>query len=156
MDLSRFDSFDLTPTHGIVWPLPLASLSRVGQSVLADRDGKGRPHYGIDLFAPAGTVILCAAAGRVVRVVDGRTSTDPHRRRAGLWVDIFVMGLLFRYLHLTSVIVTENQTIQTGRVIGFLGSAPDHLHFEIRRHDAIEGKYGDAIDPLRLLPKRST
>jgi murein DD-endopeptidase MepM/ murein hydrolase activator NlpD len=38
-----------------------------------------------------------------------------------------------------------------------VGKAP-HLHFTIRREDWSEarGVYGDAINPLRMLPTRST
>ena len=50
--MSGLDRFDLSPEPW-AWPMPLGSLRSVGQSVLADRDGSGRPHYGIDLFAPA-------------------------------------------------------------------------------------------------------
>ena len=35
------DFFDLRPSSALVWPVPLANLRRVGQSVLSDRDGKG-------------------------------------------------------------------------------------------------------------------
>lgn len=151
------DFFDLRPSSALVWPVPLASLRRVGQSVLSDRDGKGRPHYGIDLFAAAETPILSAGDGRIVRVVDGRGSTDISRVRAGLWVDVAGQDWLFRYLHMGSVVVSAEARIKRGALIGFLADnqyGEPHLHFEIRRTDTSKGHYGDAIDPLRLLPPR--
>lgn len=153
------DFFDLRPSSALVWPVPLASLRRVGQSVLSDRDGKGRPHYGLDLFAPAETPILSAGDGRIVRVVDGRNSPDLARVRAGLWVDVAGQDWLFRYLHMGSVVVSAESKIKRGALIGFLAdnrNGEPHLHFEIRRTDAVNGRYGDAIDPLRLLPTRSS
>lgn len=153
--MSTLDDFDLSP-GSYAWPVPAASLREVRQTVMADRDGKGRPHYGVDLKAPPGTPILASTAGRVLRIVDGRTSTDEHQFRAGLWVDIVgISGLVFRYLHLTTSILTVSQFVKQRAIVGFLGSKPDHLHFEIRRHDVINGKYGEAIDPLKLLPRRS-
>ena len=91
--MSRFDSFDLAPVPW-VWPVPRASLKRIGQSVLSDRDGSGRPHYGLDLFADASSPVLAAQTGRVVRIVDGRRSTETGKRRAGLWIDILASGFL--------------------------------------------------------------
>ena len=154
--MSRFDSFDLAPVPW-VWPVPRASLKRIGQSVLSDRDGSGRPHYGLDLFAAASSPILAAQTGRVVRIVDGRRSTETGKRRAGLWLDILASGFLCRYLHMGQVLLQVNQTVKRGALIGFLGENPagePHLHFEIRRSDVVNGKYGDAVDPLLLLPKR--
>ena len=133
--MSRFDSFDLAPVPW-VWPVPRASLKRIGQSVLSDRDGSGRPHFGLD----------------------GRRSTEPGKRRAGLWIDILASGFLCRYLHMGQVLLQINQTVKRGALIGFLGENPagePHLHFEIRRSDVVNGKYGDAVDPLLLLPKRT-
>ena len=150
------DTFDLAPRPW-VWPVPLSSLRSVGQSVLADRDGSGRPHYGVDLFAPVSSPILAAQSGRVVRIIDGRRSTEAGKRRAGLWVDILCDGLLCRYLHLGDVTIKANQQIRRGALVAFLGANPagaPHLHFEIRRSDVVNGRYGDAVDPLLLLPKR--
>ena len=56
------------------------------------------------------------------------------------------------------VLLQVNQTVKRGALIGFLGENPagePHLHFEIRRSDVVNGKYGDAVDPLLLLPKRT-
>ena len=154
--MSPFERFEQAPAPW-VWPVPRASLKRIGQSVLSDRDGSGRPHYGLDLFAAASSPILAAQTGRVVRIVDGRRSTEPRKRRAGLWIDILASGFLCRYLHMGQVLLQINQTVKRGALIGFLGENPagePHLHFVIRRSDVVSGKYGDAVDPLLLLPKR--
>ena len=58
--------------------------------------------------------------------------------------------------------VQLGQRVQPGDLIGTVGARGEsgvydsqpHLHFEIRRSDAINGKYGDALDPLLILPKR--
>ena len=150
--MNDFDRFDLAPPVELLWPIARSSLIRVGQTVMADRNGAGRPHYGIDLFALPGSPILSASAGIVVRVRDGRSSTDINKRRAGLWVDVkSSTGLLFRYLHLDTTDLSDNMKTSRGGLIGFLGHNT-HLHFEIRKSDTNNGRYGDAIDPLRLLP----
>jgi murein DD-endopeptidase MepM/ murein hydrolase activator NlpD len=155
--MSAFERFEQAPAPW-VWPVPRASLKRVGQSVLSDRDGSGRPHFGLDVFAAASSPVLAAQAGQVVRIVDGRRSNEPGKRRAGLWIDILASGLLCRYLHMGQVLLRVNQAVRRGGLIGFLGENPagePHLHFEIRRNDAVNGRYGDAVDPLLLLPKRT-
>ena len=155
--MSAFERFEQAPAPW-VWPVPRVSLKRVGQSVLSDRDGSGRPHFGLDVFAAESSPILAAQTGRVVRIVDGRRSNEPGKRRAGLWIDILASGLLCRYLHMGQVLLQINQTVKRGALIGFLGENPagePHLHFEIRRSDVVSGKYGDAVDPLLLLPKRT-
>lgn len=143
-----------TPIH--VWPVDNPS---IGQSVLRDRDGKGRPHKGVDLFVPAGSEVRAMRAGKVKRVVDGRNSADESRRRAGLWIDIVARdGRLYRYLHLGTAKVRAGQTVRAGTPIGtvapaFTSGAGEraHLHLEVREHDWRNGEYGKPIDPLTLL-----
>ena len=49
----------------VQWPIARKQLTRVGESVLADRNGRGDRTRGIDLFADAGTEVMAAcAAGR--------------------------------------------------------------------------------------------
>lgn len=152
---------------GPVWPIDPDRLIRVGESVLARRPGTGNPHYGVDLFARADSPVRSAVYGRVVRKVDGR-GADPKKQeslyRAGLFVDVQAKnGWIYRYLHLGSVRVEENEPLRAGDVLGTVSpagasgvehSAP-HLHFEIRESDWNRElrRYGTPIDPLRVLPK---
>lgn len=146
------------------WPIARKQLKRVGESVLTDRNGQGRPHKGIDLFADAGTEVLAASAGEVLRVVDGRRSKHEARRRAGLFIDVRGRNaLITRYLHLGESRVQAGALVEPGTVLGTvarphtsgLASAP-HVHFEVRQgdYDPKRGDYGLPIDPLRLLPPR--
>ena len=153
---------------GPVWPIPLGRLRRVGESVMARRAGSGRPHKGVDLFAEAGSPVLSAAYGRVLRVVDGRTA-DPKKQeglaRAGLFVDVRALsGWVYRYLHLGSVLVREGEPVRAGQPLGTVspsgGSGVEHsephVHFEIRAADwdRSAGEYGEPVDPLQVLPPR--
>lgn len=146
----------------LVWPIARAALQRVGDSVLASRDAHGRPHKGVDLFAPAGTEVRAARGGQVLRVVDGRTSASEAQRRAGLFVDVLGKDtLLYRYLHLDAARVRTGDSVRQGAVLGVvaaphtsgLADAP-HLHFEIRQADYGRARkdYGAPVEPLRLLP----
>jgi murein DD-endopeptidase MepM/ murein hydrolase activator NlpD len=146
----------------LVWPIARAHLQRVGQSVLQDRDGRGRPHKGVDLFAPAGTEVRSACTGRVLRVVDGRISPISAQRRAGLFVDVQGdEGRVYRYLHLHEVRVAVGVAVDQGAILGTVAppftsglAEATHLHFEIRQGDVDRDRkdYGPPVDPLRILP----
>lgn len=142
-----------------VWPVPNP---QIGQSVVKDRNGKGRPHKGVDLFVPAGTRVRAVRSGFVKRIVDGRQSPDSHKRRAGLFVDIIAVdGLLYRYLHLGSTRVKAGESVRAGQEIGAVADEGTsgageraHLHLEIRKTDWSNGAYGAPIDPLTVLAKK--
>ena len=150
------------PGQPVQWPIARPQLKRIGESVLADRNGHGRPHKGIDLFADAGTEVRAASAGDVLRVVDGRHSGRDAQRRAGLFVDVRgTNALVYRYLHLGETRVKAGASVQPGTVLGTvaaphtsgLARAP-HVHFEVRQgdYDSKRRDYGIPVDPLRLLP----
>ena len=149
-------------SRGAAWPIVRPQLLRVGESVLANRDGKGRPHKGIDLFADAGTDVRSATDGLVLRVVDGRKGQTVAQRRAGLFVDVRGEGaLVYRYLHLGAARVEPGQIVTQGTVLGQVATAftsglreTPHLHFEIRQgdYDSVKQDYGRPVDPTRLLP----
>lgn len=150
-----------------VWPIPVGQLLGIHDSVTAHRPGSGRPHKGVDLLAAAGTHVLSATAGRVLRVA--------RSQRAGLFVDVKGQdGRIYRYLHLhdaqtatPTAAVQPNQRVRPGDRIGTVGATGEsgvyqsrpHLHFEIRASDWDPARkdYGPPIEPLsrlslRLLP----
>ena len=139
------------------WPVPKGLVTRVGDGVTDSRPGSGRPHKGVDIFAPAGSIVTAARSGRVKRVIDGRSATNKNAQRAGLWVDVEVAGgQIDRYLHLGEASVSEGQRVKRGDAIGVIadahesgsGDAP-HVHFEVRASDYDREKkdYGQPIDP---------
>lgn len=148
--------------RGAIWPIAQAQLQRVGESVLADRDGKGRPHKGLDLFADAGTTVLSATDGEVLRVVDGRKGDNKAQRRAGLFVDVRgADARVYRYLHMGDARVERGQHVAQGTPLGTVAApytsglrAAPHLHFEIREGDFDSSRqdYGRPVDPRRVLP----
>ena len=145
-----------------MWPVNPNAITRIGDTVTSDRNGTGEPHDGVDLFVPQGTPVLNAARGQVITVLDGRFSSDPHRKRAGLFVEVATAGhRLFRYLHLGTVEVREGDSLEPGDVIGSVAppytsgtGKKSHLHFEIREPRVSGQKYGRPINPLLLLPRR--
>lgn len=104
------------------------------RSVFGDpREGGRRQHHGIDVFAPAGTPALAAAAGRVIRV----QTTDIGGKV--VWVRDEARGLSLYYAHLQSQSVRPGQRVERGDVVGHVGNTgnarftPPHLHFGIYR-----------------------
>ena len=139
----------------------------------AVRDYRAGIHEGIDFPADAGTPVLAAADGRVVRadreftdwsaaervaafaqaIELGRTTERTLDRIRGrqVWID-HGGGVVTRYVHLSSVAVTANERVRTGTIIGSVGSSgyPEggpHLHFEIRLGDSY---LGDGLTPAEL------
>ena len=113
---------------------PSAILSRWG----ADRDGGRRQHRGVDIFAPRGTPVLAAAAGRITRVdtteIGGLVVwLREDRNRHNLY-----------YAHLNRQLVREGQRVQPGDTVGLVGNTgnarttPPHLHFGIYRRGAVD------------------
>jgi murein DD-endopeptidase MepM/ murein hydrolase activator NlpD len=149
-----------------IWPILGLVAADIGDSTMLNRHG--RPHKGIDIHAPAGTSVVASRSGLILRKVDGRRSSREKLKRAGLFVDIKGRdGMIYRYLHLGSVdsLVIVGSEIRQGDVVGTLAGAfqsgtgrNPHIHFEVRRSDytAKRHDYGDAINPLRILPKLAT
>jgi len=140
----------------LAWPIAQDEVSRIGDSVMQARPGTGQPHYGVDIFAPPGTIIRAARSGRVRRVVDGRGSDRESMRRAGLWVDVAVGDQIDRYLHLGEALVAEGARVRRGDPLGAVAAASTsgtgqspHLHFEVRAGDYSRDtkEYGPPIQP---------
>ena len=117
------DSFRIDLRH-FAMPTP----SRIITSNFGPR--WGRQHKGLDIKVYIGDTIRAAFAGKV-RIVK--------YERAGYGKYIVIRhpnGLETIYGHLSKQLVTENQTVKAGQVIGLGGStgrsSGSHLHFETR------------------------
>jgi murein DD-endopeptidase MepM/ murein hydrolase activator NlpD len=98
-------------------------------------------HAGIDFAATAGAPVYAAAAGVVASA--GRAGGY------GRMVEIrHADGLSTRYGHLSSIAVEEGERVESGEIIGAVGSSGrstgPHLHYETRRD-------GEAVDPAPFL-----
>jgi len=140
----------------------------------ATRDYRAGVHEGIDFAVAAGTPVLAAADGEVIRADRTFTDWSTEERTAALaeavtlsrtpartldlirgrqvWVD-HGRGIVTRYAHLESVgRVAVGDRVRAGEVIGAVGSSglPEggpHLHFEIRIADSY---LGDGLTPAQL------
>ncbi len=104
-------------------------------------DGEEAFHYGIDLGAPAGEKIKCAAAG-----VAEEVGTSPEYGNYALIRHSDTVYTL--YAHCERVLPVAGDTVTAGQVIATVGdtgrvTAP-HLHFEIRDGETW-------LDPARFL-----
>ncbi|SIQ94748.1 Murein DD-endopeptidase MepM and murein hydrolase activator NlpD, contain LysM domain [Rhizobium sp. RU33A] len=98
-------------------------------------------HAGIDFRAPTGTEIRSTGVGKVV--------TASFSGGYGNMVEIdHGLGLSTRYGHMSRILVSEGDTVETGQILGLAGSTGrstgPHLHYEIRRN-------GAPVDPMRFL-----
>ena len=156
--------------------VPIAGFAVPAEAELlpeAARDYRAGIHEGIDFPADAGTPVIAAGDGLVVRAdvefVDwsaeeraaaladalalGRTparTLDLIRGRQ-VWID-HGRGIVTRYSHLESVAVVAGRHVRAGEVVGGVGSSgyPEggpHLHFEIR---IAESYLGDGLTPAEL------
>lgn len=105
--------------------------------------GRHKLHEGMDFSAPVGTPILAASGGIVskARYVSGY----------GKLVEIsHGDGLITRYAHASSILVSLGDVVEKGQVIARVGltgqTTGAHLHFEVRLED-------QALDPMLFLPK---
>lgn len=118
--------------NGFTWPLPGYSYVSSDYGYRGDPFGNSSDpefHHGIDFPAPTGTPIVAAASGEV--------AWSYYSKTAGNWVGIdHGNGLYTVYMHMSSSIVTEGQSISAGSVIGYVGATGRvtgaHLHFAVR------------------------
>jgi murein DD-endopeptidase MepM/ murein hydrolase activator NlpD len=86
-----------------------------------------RPHNGIDYYAPRGTPVYAAGAGKVIR--SAYSNANGHH--------VFIEhdgSIVTKYLHFTNRAVKAGQRVKQGQVIGYVGSTGlatgPHLHYE--------------------------
>ena len=102
--------------------------------------GRVKNHDGLDLAAPEGTPVYAAQSGTVTET--GNDSIYGNYiivRHEGNWASL--------YGHLSKIEISLRSTIQTGQLIGRVGSTGQstgpHLHFELRQNGRAQdpGKY---------------
>ena len=141
------------PVLVLLMPVDGVRVAQVMDTWHAPRPG-GRPHEGQDIFASVGTPVRAASAGFVYRIDD--------LSLGGLSVTVIGDGYeRFFYTHLSTVPadLREGQWVDTGTVIGYVGSSgnaagtPPHLHFGVYGGDPWACEWR-AIDPLPRLVDR--
>lgn len=100
-------------------------------------------HTGQDFAAPEGVSVLTPASGTVVLA-------EPLMVRGNAVVIDHGGGVFSGYWHLSEIDVQAGQTVESGDLIGLVGttglSTGNHLHWEMRVH-------GIAVDPLQWTGK---
>jgi len=105
-------------------------------------DGRRRFHAGVDFGAPYGERIRAAAFGTIVFA----------DKLGGHGLHVVVdhgNGYKTHYSHLERIIAKTGQMVETGDVVGLVGSTGrstgPHLHF------AVTNRYGSYLDPIKHL-----
>ena len=154
---------------GITVVSPLEAPPRVATSGPGDeRDGGARRHRGLDLTATIGEPVRSIADGTVIFAganIPGAARKGPispekigryaHRNLGvgGIYLCIEhrpePRRIVTCYMHLSSYIVADKETVTAGQTIGYVGRtgvkvSPPHLHFEVRVDDHI-------TNPVRTL-----
>jgi murein DD-endopeptidase MepM/ murein hydrolase activator NlpD len=99
-------------------------------------------HKGVDIAAPIGTPVYCAADGVVIfcgrKPLLGNT----------IFISLNQTKLITIYGHLHSITISRKDSVFQGQIIGHVGSTGKstgpHLHFEVRIGDA-------PVNPISLL-----
>ncbi|MGH9968217.1 MAG: M23 family metallopeptidase [Pyrinomonadaceae bacterium] len=103
------------------------------QDTFADGRSEGRAHDAIDIPAPAGTPVLAAADGEIIKLFQSeRGGTTIYQLSAD-------KKLVFYYAHLQGYAegLVAGKFVRQGEVIGFVGDTGNagpgnyHLHFSI-------------------------
>ena len=122
-------------TSGYIWPLGGAITSYYGPRW-------GRMHTGIDIDGVTGDPIVASKAGRVI-------VASYYGGYGNAVVIDHGGGVSTLYAHMSTINVSEGQTVSQGAVVGAVGATGnvtgDHLHFEVRIN-------GNPVNPLDYLP----
>ncbi|MCH5277707.1 MAG: M23 family metallopeptidase [Desulfovibrionaceae bacterium] len=107
------------------------------------RRGRYRTHHGVDIRAPKGSPVLAFKGGTVIRAsfFSGYGRTVEIRQYD---------GMVARYAHLNTILVTEGEDVSAGTRVGEVGrtgrTTGAHLHFELL-------KDGKSHDPMQFLTR---
>jgi len=142
---ARFSAEERSLFLGLLFRFPLPTGAITSGFGLRESPITGRmsKHNGIDIAAPDGTEVYAAREGTVaetgVDAVLGQYIVLAHEG-----------GFSTVYGHLSARLVRLNEEVESGRIIGNVGSSGEstgpHLHFEVRNR-------GQSRDPEPLIPR---
>ena len=141
---SRVDADDFR--SGFAWPLDTRRVTSRWGSQRVLNGTPARPHYGIDLAAPAGSPIRAPAGGVVTFARPGL------HFEGGLTLIDHGQGLITAYLHQSRIEVLPTQRVSRGDIIGRVGmtgrATGPHLCWRMRWRDR-------NCDPSLLIGQRA-
>jgi murein DD-endopeptidase MepM/ murein hydrolase activator NlpD len=124
-----------------LWPVLGRISSGFGDTRLSPSSGGTRPHRGIDISAPSGTMVVAPADG----VVNFAGRESEYGRLICL---DHGHGYSTMFGHLKDLLVKTGDKVRKGQTIGTVGmsgnSTGPHLHYEVRIH-------GNPVNPVRYL-----
>ena len=140
----------------------LPVFSPFGPRQLVSEGGRYDFHRGIDLATPTGTPVFAVADGTVKIAGVHPSYSDPlvqlrHFRPGETSCDN-VGCYHTNYMHLSQVVVAEDDVVSKGDLVGYTGASAsgfEHLHYETRNapaFDVFSRWQRDAIDSLGVLP----
>ncbi|MGV2435617.1 MAG UNVERIFIED_CONTAM: M23 family metallopeptidase [Anaerolineae bacterium] len=116
-------------------------------------------HRGIDMPNPIGESVRAVGSGQVIWAADSlRVESEKTFQNSPSYGNVVVIQhdfgyngqtLYTLYAHLSAVLITRNQYVERGDVIGLVGSSgrvgEPHVHFEVR---VGENAFGSTYNPL--------
>lgn len=147
------------PAPGSTLVIPVAGITAAQLlDTYTQSRGSGRLHDAIDIMAPAGTPVLAAVDGRIVKLFDSAAG--------GITLYQFdpAEQFVYYYAHLQGYApgMAEGRVLRRGEVLGYVGSTGNanpegpHLHFAIARLDADKRWHGGTpVNPYPLLAGRA-
>lgn len=142
---SKLKAADTTtvPSAGttvLAWPLEAVHVTQYFGDTAFSRTAayKGNGHNGIDMRAPVGTPVLSAMSGTVQVINLGAAPNCQY----GKWVMVkHSNGLSTLYAHLSSIKVSQGQTVSSGDTLGYSGetgyATGPHLHFTVYNSSSV-------------------
>lgn len=98
------------------WPVERGRVSGAFGNARVLNGVPGRPHYGVDIANPTGTVLRAPASGTVTFARSGL-----HYEGGLIFID-HGQGLTSMYLHLSEIAVQEGQHVAAGTYLGKIGA----------------------------------
>ena len=124
-----------------IWPVEGMISSRFGGRASPFGTGWGEFHKGLDIRNRAGTPIVATAFGVVIQAGPDKAYGNSVEVDHG-------NGIVTKYAHMQSYVVSVGQSLKRGEILGFVGSTGrstgPHLHYEVRLN-------GVPVDPMRYI-----